>query len=371
MAGLIKTGFTELEGWAEEDHKAAFAAFRHSSSYLLQSPPTSREKSARAQDLLLIAQKAFDCSQDLNAQQARCFFEDNFQPYQLQQHGLLTGYYQPQFEGRRTPDADFCHPLYKRPGDLIPISSKQALAAGFTKETSFARETEQGLAFHLSRSEIMAGGLDGLGLELVWLKDPLDVYIIHIQGSARIVLEDETILRVAFDGKSGHPYQSLGKILIKKGIFSADTITMDGLMAYIKALGDAGSKLLAENPSYIFFKQVQSDGNKLVQDPDQGPVAAAGIPLVAMRSMAVDRHRHTFGLPFWLQTNLPSGENEQTPFNQLVFAHDTGSAITGAARGDLFVGTGAQAGQLAGRLQQQTAFFCLMPIKRTENAEGS
>ena len=368
MAAFVKTGFADLTGWADEDHGAAFAALRHSSSHLLQSPPTTRANSAETKDLLVIAQKVLDCPHAISSQDARDFFESHFQPHRLTQDGLLTGYYQPQFEGRRTRDEDFCHPLHKRPVDLVPLSSTQALQAGFTAETSFARKTQQGYAFHLSRGDIMAGGLDGQDLELIWLKDALDAYVIHIQGSAQIMLEEGEILRVAFDGKSGHPYQSLGKILIKNGIFTADSITMDGLMAYTRAQGKDGLALLAENPSYIFFKQV-ADEPAQQQGGNQGPVAAAGIPLLPMRSIAVDRHCHTFGLPFWLQTKLPLDGGER-PFNQLVFAHDTGSAIKGTARGDLFVGTGVAAGQLAGALQQKTIFTCLMPKALSQIPEG-
>ena len=203
----------------------------------------------------------------------------------------------------------------------------------------------------------MAGGLDGKGLELVWLKTAFEAYIIHIQGSGRIRLEDGTNMRVAFDGKSGHPYRSLGKLLIERGFFTPETISMDALMGFLLDQGAEGLALLGENPSYIFFKGVEDQG----AGPSSGPIGAAGVPLQPMRSIAVDRHLHTFGMPFWLETNLPDADSTIAPFEQLVFAQDTGSAIKGAARADLFVGTGDKAGRLAGQLQQDTRFTILMP----------
>ena len=351
MTGLATMSFSDLAGWRAHDHQAAFAAFCHSACLLLDKPPTTRPGSARSEDLLQCAKAALDWG----ANDPRAFFEQHFVPLRLSGPGLLTGYYEPEFEGRLVPDAAFRYPLHKRPADLVPLSSEQALAAGFTDETSFARKGSGGLAFHASRGEVMDGALDGLGLELVWLKDPLEAYIIHIQGSARICLDAGKTLRIAFDGKSGHPYQSLGKALIKEGHFTAETISMDGLITFLRQEGEAGLEWLRYNPSYIFFKQVSG-----AADPATGPIAAAGVPLLPMRSIAVDRHRHTFGLPFWIETSLPTDDGLE-PFRQLAFAHDTGSAIKGAARADLFVGTGKAAGSLAGTLQQEAHFTCLMP----------
>jgi membrane-bound lytic murein transglycosylase A len=147
---------------------------------------------------------------------------------------------------------------------------------------------------------------------------------------------------------------------------------MDGLLAHLRSLGREGTRLLGENPSYIYFKAISErhETDEAGEDARFGPKAAAGIPLVPMRSIAVDRHIHTFGLPFWLETFLPDVDGEGKPFRQMVFAHDTGSAIKGTARGDLFVGTGPEAGALAGQLQQETRFICLMPSRVADNRGG-
>lgn len=358
MTELELQGFDDLDGWGEEDHKAALAAFRHSACHLLQKPPTTREKSARSDEILRLAKYALALPDGYTGQQARAFFEDNFQPYTVNEPGLLTGYYEPEFKGSRERSKAFSVPLHKRPVDLVPVSSVEACQYALSDETSFARETSEGLTYHLSRGEVMAGGLDDLGLELVWLKDAIDAYIIHIQGSARIMFDDGKSMRVTFDGKSGHPYRSIGKELIDRGIFTPHSITMDKLCDWLRTHPDDGLALMAHNPSYIFFKE---NKDCFDSDPNYGPKAAASIPLVPMRSLAVDRMRHTFGLPVWIDTTVPGTGGKIQDFKQLLFAHDTGSAIKGAARGDLFCGTGKDAGFLAGQLKQRARFTFLMP----------
>lgn len=358
MAELTLQGFDDLVGWEKEDHKAAFAAFRHSAFYLLQKPPTARDKSADTADIVSLAKLALDLPDSYTGQQAKAFFEANFQPCAVKEPGLLTGYYEPEFEGSREKSEAFPVPLHRRPPDLVPISSLEAEQYGLSDETSFARKTSDGLICHLSRGEVMAGGLDDQSLELVWLKDAIDAYIIHIQGSARILLGDGAVMCVAFDGKSGHPYRSIGKELIKCGVFTPHSISMDKLCDWLRSNPKDGLALMAHNPSYIFFKENKDHFDSELK---LGPKAAASIPLVPMRSLAVDRMRHTFGLPVWIETSLPQSDGRKRDFQKLLFAHDTGSAIKGTARGDLFCGTGSQAGSLAGQLQQQANFTFLMP----------
>lgn len=361
--GLTRTDYRSLSGWADHDHQAAFAAFRHSAPFLIAHPPTSRHPSVAIDALIAAANAALALpdpqTEFLPPSAARGFFERHFAPFAVAGEGLLTGYYEPEFDARLQPDADFCFPLHRRPADLVSLKVEEALAAGFTEETSFARQQDGKINLHMSRSEIMAGGLDGLGLEFVWMKDPFEAYIIHIQGSARLRLADGQLMRVAFDGKSGHPYQSLGKLLIEEGHFTPDSISMDGLIAHLKAQGAQGVAYLGRNPSYIFFKPVEEPA---LNRAETGPLSAAHVPLLPLRSIAVDRHLHTFGLPFWIETDLPTGGGESKPFQQLVLAHDTGSAIKGMARADLFCGSGVAAGQLAGILKQPTRFTCLLPV---------
>lgn len=355
MTGAKQIRFDNLPGWQREDHKAAYAAFYASASYLLQNPPKPHGDDVDVDALLNCAQKALDLGCELDADKAQEFFEEFFELANLDEDGFVTGYFEPSFEGSRTQSADYPVPLHKRPNDLVLVSKDQDISH-LSSETSFARQNEDGsLSYHVSRAEAMDGALDGQNLELVWVKDWIDAFIIHIQGSARIDLDDGTTMRVAFDGKSGHPYCSLGKRLIEMGIFTIDTITMDKLVAYLRDLGEESLALLRQNPSYIFFKE-QED-----LPLEFGPLAAAQIPLLPMRSLAVDRNCRTFGIPIWIETCLPQGKHALAPCKQLFFAHDTGSAIKGEARGDLFIGTGPEAGSFAGRIKQQARFTLFLP----------
>ncbi|MCV6574315.1 MAG: MltA domain-containing protein [Cohaesibacter sp.] len=355
MTGAKQIRFDTLSGWLREDHKAAYAAFHSSASYLLDHPPKHHGDDVDIEALLACAQKALKLGTELDDEQARLFFEDNFKLAGIDEDGFVTGYFEPSFQGALTQSKDYPVPLHKRPDDLVMVSKEQDISH-LCSETSFARQLEDGsLAYHVSRSEVMDGALNDQALELVWLKDWIDAFVIHIQGSARIDLDDGNVMRVAFDGKSGHAYRSLGKHLIEMGIFTPDTITMDKLVAYLRDQGEEALKLLRHNPSYIFFKDQEN------LPLDHGPLAAAHIPLHPMRSMAVDRTCRTFGIPIWIETCLPQGKHALAPCKQLFFAHDTGSAIKGEARGDLFVGTGPEAGSFAGRIKQQARFTLLLP----------
>jgi membrane-bound lytic murein transglycosylase A len=355
MTGAKQIRFDNLPGWHREDHQKAYAAFYASASYLLENPPKPHGDEVDIDALLACAQKALELGSDLEADQARIFFEDHFELANLDEDGFVTGYFEPSFEGSLTQSADYPIPLHRRPSDLVMVTKEQDISH-LCSETSFARKQEDGsLAYHVSRSEVMDGALDGQELELVWLKDWIDAFIIHVQGSARIDLDDGSTMRVAFDGKSGHPYCSLGKRLIDMGIFTIDTITMDKLVAYLRDQGQESLDLLRQNPSYIFFKE-QKD-----LPLEFGPLAAAQIPLLPMRSLAVDRNCRTFGIPVWIETCLPQGKHALAPCKQLFFAHDTGSAIKGEARGDLFIGSGPEAGSFAGRIKQQARFTLFLP----------
>ncbi|MCT4655611.1 MAG: MltA domain-containing protein [Cohaesibacter sp.] len=354
MTGIKPIGFDHLPGWAKEDHKAAFAAFRHSAAYLIKNPPRLHGDEVDIDALLACAHKALELGEECDEETAKGFFEDNFTPHRIDEEGFVTGYFEPSFEGSREKSAQFPVPLHRRPADLVAVTEEDDVSH-LSPETSFARKSEDGLSYHFSRADIMGGALDGENLELVWLKDDVDAFTIHVQGSARINLDKEDTMRVAFDGKSGHAYQSIGKILIGKGIFTKDTITMDKVIAYLRENEEEAQSLLRQNPSYIYFKEQAS------LERDQGPLAAAQIPLLPMRSMAVDRHCRTFGIPIWLETCLPISKHALAPCKKLFFAHDTGSAIKGEARGDLFVGTGREAGSLAGQIKQQARFTLLLP----------
>jgi membrane-bound lytic murein transglycosylase A len=264
---------------------------------------------------------------NIGSAHARSFFEGEFQPFAVNERGFFTGFYEPEVAGSLVPSAEFRAPLYLPPDDLPEWRDRAA---------------------------VMAGALDGMGLELVWLKDPVDAFFIHVQGAARISLPDGRTKRVTFAAKSGHPYTAIGRVLIDKGALTRETADMAGIRAWLSAHPDEMPAVLAANRSYIYFREAPVD------DPSLGPIAAAKVPLTAGRSLAVDKAIHAFHTPVWVDTNLPSGST----FRRLLVAQDTGSAIIGPARGDIFFGSGDAAGTLAGAMRAGGRFIVLLPRTR-------
>jgi membrane-bound lytic murein transglycosylase A len=185
----------------------------------------------------------------------------------------------------------------------------------------------------------------------VWLRDPIDAFFIHIQGAARIALPDGRLMRVTYAAKSGHPYTPVGRVLLEMGALTRENADMDGIRAWLSAHPAEAPAVMAKNRSYIYFREAP------VSDPALGPIAAAKVPLAAGRSLAVDRLLHTFHAPVWIETTLPTGAS----FHRLMVAQDTGSAIVGPARGDIFFGSGDAAGALAGAMRATGRFVLLMP----------
>jgi membrane-bound lytic murein transglycosylase A len=204
------------------------------------------------------------------------------------------------------------------------------------------------------RKAIDEGALNNQGLELVWLESKIDAFFIHIQGSAALSLTDGSEIRVGFNGKSGHAYTSIGKILVDRGSMTLDEVSMTSLRAWLKDNAGQADEIMHNNRSYIFFEE------RHPENPGDGPVAAANVPLSAGRSLAIDREIYSFGYPFWLDSEKPLPDQDK-PLQQLVVAQDTGSAIKGKARGDLFIGSGEEAGNVAGYMAISTHFYLLKP----------
>ncbi len=349
-AALTPLSFDDIAGWRDDDHAAAFAAFRAGAAALADYPPKTRALGTDAAALAAILQRAATMAMPDGAA-ARAFFEDAFAPVRVETptSGFFTGYYEPEVDGSRTPTAEFTVPLYRPPDDLVEIAP--GAAPGLDAAFRFARRTAAGLVEHPDRAAIMAGALANRGLEIVWLRDPVDAFFIHVQGAARVRLADGEVLRLTYAAKSGHPYTPIGRVLIETGALARGTATMQTIRAWLGDHPDAAPGILAHNRSYIFFREAP------VADATLGPVAAAKVPLTAGRSLAVDRTVHTCHTPVFVATTLPSG----APFRHLMIAHDTGSAIVGPARGDIFFGSGAAAGDIAGAMRATGSFVALLP----------
>lgn len=353
--------FSELPGWADDDHLAAWKAFLASCKPVLRagSRPAKPGIAGEPQALLDICSSAVDLAKAKGIRtrgEARQFFEANFQPHRItggDSEGLLTGYYEPVIKGSRTPTATYKIPIYKRPPDLVNIvaeSERGAKSGSFTHQ----RKTANGLEPHLTRAEIEQGGLAGHGLELMYLKDQVDVFFMQVQGSGRIELPNGEKVRVTYDGKNGYPYTSIGKALIADGQMTADEMSLKSLKSYLRADKDRAKPVMWKNQSYVFFKELSGDEAK-------APVGVMSIPLQTGRSLAVDTTYYAIGTPIYVDAPGITHATTSGVFRRLMVAHDVGSAIKGTERGDIYFGSGKEAGQRAGVTKQPGHLYALLP----------
>ena len=356
QARLEALSFKDLEAWADDDHAAAFRAFLRSCRALDASTAELRPAQAPQRHLVAVCRAALK-DPNLSRSEARRFFEAHFQPFAVVPHsgqGFLTGYYEPEFQGSRTPDARYRIPLLARPDDLVTIPQGETLP-GIDKGLQAARRTAKGYEPYPDRAAIEDGALGSLAKPIVYLQEPGEAFIIHVQGSSRIRLTDGSVMRVAYAGRNGRPYTSIGRVLVQRGEMDLESMTLAKLMGWLKDNPGPARELMRLNQSYIFFREADELA------PEDGPIGGAGFPLVPGRSLAVDRQLWTYGLPFWLEGELPLTLGKSEPLRRLMIAQDTGSAIVGPARGDFFFGSGDEAGIRAGLLRHTTRFVVLKP----------
>ncbi len=360
QARLEPLPFAALAGWDTDDHGAAYRTFLRSCRALDAGADALRPAQAPQNDLLFVCRAALRNPVPSQAE-ARRFFETHFEPVAVTPRsggGFLTGYYEPEFEGSRTPDATYRVPLLDRPADLVTIPQGETLP-GLEKDLQAARRTKHGYEPYPDRAAIEAGALGAHARPIVYLREPGEAFIIHVQGSARIRLPDGSVMRVAYAGRNGRPYTSIGRLLVQRGEMDLETMTLNRLMGWLKDHPEPAGALMRQNQSYIFFREARELA------PEDGPIGGAGTPLVPGRSLAVDRSLWAYGLPVWLDGELPLALDRTEPLRRLMIAQDTGSAIVGPARGDFFFGSGAEAGRRAGLLRHPVRFVVLQPKPRS------
>lgn len=267
--------------------------------------------------------------------------------------GQVTGYYEPVVCASATRTDAFTVPVLSRPPDLVDVDDDNR-PVGMDPYLAFARQTPEGLVEYHDRPAIDAGVLDGRGLEIAWLADKVDLFFIQVQGSARLNMTDGLQRRVTYAAKTGQRFTGIGRVLADMGEIPLEKVTMQSIRAWLKQNPGRVDEILHHNRSYVFFR----DG--AVEDPTLGPIGAAKVPLTAGRSIAVDRLLHTFGTPFYIDAPLLTAFDAQ-PFRRLMIAQDTGSAIVGPARGDLYAGSGDAAGEIAGVVNAAADFYALLP----------
>ena len=353
---LEPLGWREVTGWSNDDHAAAFDAFLASCKAInTRKEPTGDARPIDA-PLAEICREAVVLGPP-TAREARDFFETRFRPVRISKvdeaDGFLTGYYEPIVAGSRVPTGEYTVPMYRRPSDLI--AAARPAGASFPNKGGAWRRLGRKRVPYFDRGQIEDGALDGKGLEICWLKDPADAFFIHIQGSARVRLEDGAVLRLNYDAHNGHRYTPIGSVLVKRNDVPKEAMSMDRIREWMLANPAEGKELRRQNRSFIFFRIAE------LADHEEA-VGAQGIPVTSLRSIAIDRKLHAYGTPFWIDAELPlTGDAGKDRFRRLMIAQDTGSAIVGPARADIYFGAGDEAGRVAGRIKHPGRFVMLVP----------
>jgi peptidoglycan lytic transglycosylase A len=353
-ARFHQTGFARLPGWQDDDLAQALPAFQRSCARLSQLPPgTAIGPYGTAADW------RGPCEAAQSAADARSFFETQFVPFAVRAgcdpDGLFTGYYEPELRGSLARGGAYTVPLLARPPDLISVDLGLFRPALKGQRIAGRLAAEGRLVPYADRQgiEAAAGKKDPLRTPLVWVDDAADAFFMQIQGSGRIRLADGRVIRLGYDGQNGHPYTPIGRLLIERGALEKGQAGMQAIRAWLAQNPQAGRSLMDENASYVFFKEMPID------DPALGPPGAEAVALTPGRSLAVDLASHGLGVPVFVAAASPApGE---PPFRRLMVAQDTGGAIRGAVRGDVFWGFGPEAGALAGTMAAKGRMFALIP----------
>lgn len=341
-ATLTRAAWESLPDWRAEDPALAWSALLTSCGAIRNQEPW--------RDVCAAALKLENPDRDT----ARRFFESNFTPYQIASpeggnEGLITGYYEPLLRGSRKPSGRYRHPLYGVPDDLLAIDLAEQHPE--LKGTHLrGRIDGRRVVPYYDRAQIESGKAALRGREIVWVDDAIDLFFLQIQGSGRIQLDNGDVMRVGYADQNGHPYRSIGRLLVERGELPLERASMQGIKAWARQNPAKLDELLHSNPRYVFFRELPSGLS--------GPLGALGVPLTARRSVAIDPRFVPLGAPVYIVTTWP---NSTKPLNRLMLAQDTGSAIRGAVRADYFWGFGEDAAREAGRMKQPLRMWVLLP----------
>ena len=340
--------WSDIPGWGEDDLVAAWPAFLQSCRALTSKPqwPLWRAACEEAKSLGSTDNKVL-----------RRFFESRFEPYLLTNpdattSGMITGYYEPLLHGSRTRTAGFAQPVLGVPPDLLTIDLGDVVPEVKNLRLRGRLQGNKVVPYY-SRADIIAREKDYADRVLLWVDDAVELFFLQVQGSGRVKLPDGKMVRIGYADQNGHPYQSIGRVLVERGELKLEQASMQGIQAWARANPAKLNDLLNSNPSYVFFREVPSKGSV-----NEGPQGALGVPLTLERSIAVDPRHVPLGAPVFLATTQP---NSTTPLRRLMLAQDTGGAIRGVVRADYFWGFGPEAGNQAGRMKQQGQMWVLLP----------
>ncbi len=332
---LEQVDFEELNGWESDDHKKALQAFIHSCnkfSRMAQNRVVGGQiadiTAGDFRDVCEIAQVV----KTMSSKQAQNFFENWFKAFLVSDRsssskGLFTGYYEADLRGSRVKTEKYRYPIYSKPKDL-------------TSEP------------YLTREEIEEGALENKGLELLYVDDAAELFFMQVQGSGRITLPDNTVLRVTFAARNNQPFVGVTNYMLEKGYINRSETNAESIKKWLQNNPDLAQEVMNVNPSYVFFRF--SDGEYIV--------GAQGVPLTAERSLAIDNDVLSYGFPIWLDTVLRKKGGAREQYSHLFVTQDTGTAIKGVVRGDIFFGHGQEAEERASYTAVQGQYYILLPI---------
>lgn len=353
---LHPIAFSELEGWPRDSSGDAVRAFVQSCTKIAARSPQDAfghdplmGRVAQWQDLCLKAQQI--PAGDHMA--SRGFFETNFQPYKVvaggKSDGLFTGYYEAALHGSLTPSARYSVPLRARPSDLVMVNLGE-FRPELKGQRIAGRVAGGQLKPYDDRAAIEAGQLPkDMDKPLVWVDSAVDAFFLHIQGSGAVTLDTGDIMRVGYDGQNGHIYTAIGKELVSRGDLTKETVSMQTIREWLAAHPDEAASIMDKNRSYIFFRKLDT----------QGPVGSQGVVLTPERSLAIDPVYWPYGMPVFVTADAP--EARESAIARLMIAQDTGGAIKGPIRGDVFWGYGERAAHLAGLMKSRGQAVVLLP----------
>lgn len=354
---LEPADYAELPGWGEDAVQEVWPALARSCAALAKQPPERAVAHGTVAGDWAQACAAIGPNQPPpDAAAARRRIEAAFRPFRATGDGnplgLFTGYYEIELAGSRAQDAANRYPLYRRPPDLVQVDLGE-FRDSLKGQRIAGRVVGDSLKPYPDRGQIDRGALSGRGLEIAWVADPVDAFFLHIQGSGRVRLADGSTMRVGYAAQNGHPYLAIGRPLIDRGAIPKNRVSMQSIRAWLAANPGEAERVMWLNASYVFFREIDGDG----------PIGAQGVALTPGRSLAVDRRHIPMGAPIWLDTTLPTEASDQPgpAFRRLMVAQDTGGAIRGPVRGDVFFGFGQEAGELAGRMKQPGRWWILLP----------
>ena len=337
----VVVSWDDLPGWRADDHAAAVPVFLRSCETL------------RGEEWKTPCAAAARLS-PVSSSAARQFFETHFLPHRLLtaaggDEGLITGYYEPLLRGAFSPSARYQYPVYARPDDLLRISLGDLYPSLQNKRLRGRVQNGEVVPYY-SRAEIDGENTPLAGDEILWVDDKHALFFLHIQGSGLVQLPDGEVVGVGYRDQNGHPYRSIGKLLVARGEMQIEEVNLFSLRDWLRKNPARADDLLNENPSYVFFSQRAEVGD--------GPIGALGVMLTPERSLAADFTKVPRGAPVWLATTAP---DNGAPLQKLMFAQDSGGAIKGDIRADFFWGRGDRAETMAGLMKSRGKMFVLLP----------